>query len=79
MGELDFVIEGPQDIVVPLEVKSGKDYHRHSAIDNVLNTKNYDLAEAIVLCDDNARQEGKVSYLPIYLAGFLRRDTLTSK
>ena len=36
LGELDFVLETDEGIV-PVEVKSGKDYERHIALNNVLN------------------------------------------
>ncbi len=54
-----------------LEVKSGKDYRRHSALDNVLASPNYHIPEAFVLCNDNVMVDGKVVYLPIYMTMFL--------
>lgn len=69
-GELDFVIEY-RNKCLPIEVKSGKDYSIHSALNNVITDVNYDIEEAIVLCSDNVRQEGKVSYLPIYMTMFI--------
>jgi hypothetical protein len=59
--------------VVPLEVKSGKSYKRHSALDNVLKTTNYDIEQAYVLCEDNVSTEGSVAYLPIYMIIFIGR------
>ena len=47
-GELDFVIE-LDGKVVPLEIKSGKDYKRHSALNNVLKNENYKIEEAYIL------------------------------
>ena len=44
MGELDFVIDG-QTSVIPIEVKSGKDYERHNALRNVLECKEYDIGK----------------------------------
>lgn len=56
--ELDFVIV--QDgVVKPVEVKSGKDYERHNALNNVLNVSNYDIPAAYVLCNDNLSVKGK--------------------
>ena len=68
MGELDFVVQSSLGTVLPIEVKSGKDYKRHAALKNVLETKNYDIDRAVVLYDGNVEQEGAVSYLPIYAA-----------
>jgi uncharacterized protein len=71
LGEIDFVVQTEDGHVVPVEVKSGKDYKRHSALNNVLKTKNYGIEEAFVLCEDNVSSGGKVTYLPIYMAAFI--------
>lgn len=71
LGELDFVMEWPDGTVIPLEVKSGKDYHRHRALKSVLKTSNYHLTSGIVLCDANVSVVEEISYLPIYMAAFL--------
>jgi hypothetical protein len=57
--------------VLPIEVKSGKTYNRHSALNNVLSTENYAIDQAIVLCESNVEQAGKVTYMPAYMAAFL--------
>ena len=69
-GELDFVIEYGEKIV-PIEVKSGKNYKRHSALNNVLDVKNYGIDQAIVLCEDNVSVSGKIVYLPVYMVAFI--------
>ena len=72
-GELDFVIElGGK--VVPIEVKSGKDYETHRALSNIMDCAEYDLPEAIVFNNDNLRVAGKIVYAPIYMAMFLEKD-----
>jgi len=73
-GELDFLIESTEGIVLPLEVKSGKNYKRHNALSNVLDVKNYDLPLGYVLCESNLRIEGKVCYLPIYLTMYFSSE-----
>jgi len=70
-GELDFVIENVHGKVFPIEVKSGKGYKRHNALSNLLKTEEYGLEEGIVLCEDNVSKDGKVTYLPVYMAGFM--------
>lgn len=70
-GELDFVIESGEGWALPVEVKSGKDYKRHSALTKALASPNYEIKQAVVLCEGNVRCEGKVSYLPVYMAAFL--------
>ena len=72
-GELDFATELNGD-VVPIEVKSGKDYTRHRALDNVLGNEKYGIERAIVFCNENLRQEGKILYCPVYLAGMLEKE-----
>ena len=63
--ELDFVIE-LNGKVVPLEIKSGKDYKRHSALCNVLADENYGIEYAYVFSEGNVEVSGKKVYLPIY-------------
>ena len=73
-GELDFLVEQAGE-VLPLEVKSGKDYNRHKALTNVMNSTTYHIPKAYVLCNDNVKQVGKIIYLPIYMLMFLKKDT----
>ena len=72
-GELDFVLEHDGH-VLPIEVKSGKDYTRHSALDNVLNVEEYGISEALVFSSANISVDGKVVYYPVYMAMFLSED-----
>ena len=74
-GELDFVIE-LDGKVLPIEVKSGKDYEVHRALSNIMECKEYDLSEAIVFCNDNLRVEGKLVYAPIYMVMFLEKSNV---
>lgn len=71
-GELDFVVELDGN-VLPIEVKSGKDYVIHRALSNVLECGEYDINEAIVLCNDNVRVDGRITYAPIYMLMFIER------
>ena len=74
-GELDFVIEYNGKIL-PIEVKSGKDYNRHSALNNVLNIDNYSVNEALVLSNYNVSVVDKITYYPIYMLMFIRNDNI---
>ena len=69
-GEVDFVIEH-DNTCLPLEIKSGKDYKIHSALNNILTNDNYNIERAIVFCNDNVSVDDKVLYLPIYMLMFL--------
>ena len=61
-GELDFVVEHAGR-VLPIEVKSGKDYEKHSALDNVMAVPEYGIQEAYVFTNDNVKTDGKLTYL----------------
>ena len=74
-GELDFVVEHAGR-VLPIEVKSGKDYEKHSALDNVLAVAEYGIEEAYVFTNDNVKVDGKLTYFPIYMAMFLQDDPI---
>ena len=73
-GELDFVIEY-QGNVLPLEIKSGKAYTRHNALDNVMSTPRYHIEQAIVFCNENIHEKNKIVYMPVYMAGMLKKET----
>ena len=66
------------DHVLPIEVKSGKDYTRHSALDNVLKVVEYDIPEAFVFSSANISVDGKVVYYPVYMVMFLNEDVADS-
>ena len=72
-GELDFVI-AQNGKVIPIEVKSGKDYERHNALTNVLANRDYDIEAAYVLTNDNLHVEGKRIYMPIYMLMFIQKS-----
>ena len=74
-GELDFVIEHAGH-VFPIEVKSGKDYERHSALGKVLATGEYGIEEAYIFTNDNVKTDGKLTYFPIYMVMFLQDNLM---
>ena len=65
-GELDFVI-AHNGKVIPIEVKSGKDYERHNALTNVLTNDDYNIDFAYVLTNDNLCVEGKRIYMLMFI------------
>lgn len=71
LGELDFLIDWLSGKVLPIEVRSVKDYHRHRALRNVPEVDGWGLDEAVVLDDGNVEADGKTTYLPTYAAGWL--------
>ena len=71
-GEVDFAIEDPQTGGIALvEVKSGKAFKRHVALDNLMAVGDYEIDEAIVLCNANVREAKGKTYLPIYSAAWI--------
>lgn len=70
-GEVDFVIS-LGDRVMPIEVKSGKDYQQHRALNNLMTDYPESLYDAVVLCNGNVEVEEHITYLPIYLVMFIQ-------
>lgn len=77
-GEIDFIIERDGK-VLPVEIKSGKDYYRHNAMDNVLEVPEYAIDEGYVFCNGNIEVCGKITYYPIYMIMFLYKKELPNE
>ena len=77
-GEIDFVIEEAGK-VLPIEIKSGKDYYRHNAMDNVLDLPDYGIDEGYVFCNGNIEVADRVTYFPIYMLMFLQKKELPAE
>ena len=75
LGEIDFIVE-QNGKSLPIEVKSGKAYNKHSALNNLMNAKEYGIEEAFIFMNDNVKIEGKFNYLPIYMVMFLRDEPM---
>lgn len=73
IGEVDFVIQKGSEIL-PIEIKSGKSYKQHAALDNVMKVAEWKLSKALVFCQDNISKEHKITYLPWYMVMFLIQD-----
>ena len=76
-GEVDFLIDD-FDILsaVPLEVKSGKDYSTHKALDKFVANPDYHIKRAIVLSNEREfREDGCTLYIPVYFVMFFRPST----
>ncbi len=71
-GEVDFLIDDYDSLeVMPLEVKSGKDYTVHSAISRFLQNPDYHVEKGYVLSNDRViRETDKIVYMPIYMIMF---------
>lgn len=72
-GEVDFLInDRSRQSILPIEVKSGKDYKIHSAIDSFVETADYGIEQAVVLSNNRTIEcSGKITHLPVYYTPFL--------
>ena len=71
-GEVDYLIDDYNTLsVVPIEVKSGKDYTVHSALSNFVKNEDYNIKKAYVLSNQReVKCKRGIIYLPIYYIMF---------
>ncbi len=74
-GEVDFLIDYNGE-VLPLEIKSGKDYTIHSSLTKIMANPDYKIPQAFVFSNANVKVDGKIVYLPMYMLMFLVRKTV---
>lgn len=70
-GEVDFLIEYNNQLL-PIEVKSGKDYQKYSALSYFTSTNRFD--NAFVLSNYNVKVENNITYYPIYMIMFIHSN-----
>lgn len=72
-GEIDFLIDDYESLsVMPVEIKSGKDYRVHSALNNFVGNVGYGIKKGLVLSNERIiSKKGKIVYLPVYFLMFL--------
>lgn len=73
---MDYLIDDMANLsVLPLEIKSGKDYQVHSALDKFLQIKEYNIHQAFVLSNaKNVEIKNGVTYLPIYYIACIKPE-----
>lgn len=76
IGEVDYLIDDYDNTCpLPLEVKSGKDYTIHSALNRLLSIDEYKIKKAYVLSNNREcmkdEENDKCIYIPIYYVMFL--------
>ncbi len=73
-GEVDYLIDDADNLSnIPIEVKSGKDYTVHSALDKFLANDEYNIKKAYVLSNEQkVYTENGITYIPIYYIMFFR-------
>lgn len=75
-GEVDYLIDDYDNLsVVPIEVKSGKDYMVHSALNTFVSNDDYHIKNAFVLSNNReVTTKGNITYLPIYYVMFFNQE-----
>ena len=78
-GEVDFLIDDYDSLtVLPIEVKSGKDYKVHSALDRFIATPDYHICRAVVLSNEQKVYDDKgITYMPVYYVMFFKNQAAT--
>ena len=73
-GEVDYLIDDVDNLSnIPIEVKSGKDYTVHSALDKFLSNDEYHIKRAYVLSNEQkVFTENGITYMPIYYIMFFQ-------
>lgn len=76
-GEVDYLLDDYRNLtVLPVEVKSGKDYTVHSALNRFLSTPDYNIHEAVVLSNEQrVYTENGITYMPVYYCMFFTNHT----
>ena len=72
-GEVDYLVDDFNNLeVLPIEIKSGKDYTVHSALNRLISTPDYRISRGIVFSNEReVYNKGSVSYMPIYYVIFI--------
>ena len=72
-GEVDFLVNDYDSLsVIPLEVKSGKDYTIHAALDRFISNPDYHVRKALVFSNQREIfQENSIIYMPVYMIMFV--------
>ncbi len=73
-GEVDFLVDNYEDLsVIPIEVKSGKDYKRHCAISAFVQNQDYKVKFGLILSNSGEVEiKNNLIYLPCYMSMFLK-------
>ena len=72
-GEVDYIVDDYEHLsVLPIEVKSGKDYQIHRALNAFAANEDYKIKKGIVFSNEReVHSKGIITYMPIYYVMFL--------
>ncbi len=73
VGEVDYLIDDYESLnVLPLEIKSGKDYKNFRALPKIITDPNYKMTKGYVLSNEREiRKVEKITFYPIYFIMFI--------
>lgn len=76
-GEVDYLIDDYESLsAVPLEIKSGKDYTVHSALNTFVSNEDYHIQKAFVFSNERTiTHKGKITSIPIYSIMFFNNHS----
>lgn len=69
-GELDFVLQEGAYVDF-IEIKSGNDYKKHRALNNILKVTSWSRRRVMVFCKGNVEVTDDIVYMPLYMSMFL--------
>ena len=77
-GEVDFLIDDYDSLsLLPLEIKSGRDYSIHSALNTFTANPDYNVRKAYVLSNNrDIKTKGNITYIPIYNIMFIKNQQI---
>ena len=75
-GEVDYIIDDYNSLsVLPVEVKSGKDYQIHHALNTFASNEDYGIKKGIVLSNERqVHSKGIIIYMPVYYVMFIEQQ-----
>lgn len=73
VGEVDYLIDDYDSLnVLPIEIKSGKDYKNFRALPKIIMDSNYKMEKGYVLSNEREiKKKDKITFYPIYFIMFL--------
>lgn len=72
-GEVDYLVDDYESMsVLPIEIKSGKDYYTYSAISNLMRVPNYEIKKGYIFTNDiDVKEKDNIIKMPIYYISFM--------
>jgi predicted AAA+ superfamily ATPase len=73
VGEVDYLVDDYDSLnILPIEIKSGKDYKNFRALPKLLLDQNYKMSKGYVFSNERkVTEDGKIKYYPIYFVMFI--------